>query len=62
MFTDLHHAKQLVCYLEQHSIEVISYDADFIKVIEIYCLEGKSYEQAVTLKATKQAIRDWLGY
>ncbi len=53
---------QLLNYLKQHSITVLSNTDHTITVEAVYSKDGVAFTEPETIPATMQAVRDWLGY
>ena len=54
--------KELIRYIEEHSIKVVGHTDTTITVIGQFTQDGIPFSEEVVLKATLKDIRDWLGY
>ena len=55
---------QLINYLKDHGVKVlhVSKDGDKIVVEDVYCIDGVSHTQEVTITASYEEVRKYLGY
>lgn len=54
--------KNLITFIQQHAIEVVSYTDDTITCVAVYSKGGAAYSHHEIIDANWNSVRNWLGY
>lgn len=53
---------QLITFIKQHAIDVVSHTDDTITCVAVYCKGGAAFTHQETINANWNSVRNWLGY